>query len=270
MCASTPASAQGDEICRPLRSHDRQADRLGRGPRRGAARLRARWPALQIAGLRQQSSTSCKCDRSAIRPSRPASSTPTSSSATAPTLLPPLPAAPTRRLGHRGPAPILLDRQDAARRAGARDTGDPWSPWSSADGWRLNVRGPRRDPAPQRRRGASGSASPTAAAATASTCRPGADCVRGERLADGDVRARHRRPPRHRHAWSRDRRHAHGLHGRRHAPSSSWSTRWPRRTESTAAPGRPVGAHARQGHPGRAKAGDEVKRGATPAGVWKP
>ena len=35
---------------------------------------------------------------------------------------------------------ILLDRREAAA-ARARDFGDPWSPWNSTDGWRLNLRG---------------------------------------------------------------------------------------------------------------------------------
>jgi 3-methylcrotonyl-CoA carboxylase alpha subunit len=35
---------------------------------------------------------------------------------------------------------ILLDRRDTAA-ARAKDSGDPWSPWNSTDGWRLNLKG---------------------------------------------------------------------------------------------------------------------------------
>ncbi len=35
---------------------------------------------------------------------------------------------------------ILLDRRNSAA-ARARDSGDPWSPWNSTDGWRLNRKG---------------------------------------------------------------------------------------------------------------------------------
>ena len=120
----------------PLRSDDRQADRLGRGSRAG--------PPASCGGARPGGDRRARQQRRlparrwpAIRPLPPARSIPASSSA--------ITTRSSRRQRPTGDgilaaavASLLLGQEDEARQAAAASA-DPHSPWHAMDGWRLNL-----------------------------------------------------------------------------------------------------------------------------------
>ena len=147
-------------------------------------------------------------------------------------------------------AELTLYQEQIAREA-ALKTGDPWSPWSAAKGWRLNGEG----------HGEIRLRSDGTLHKIAVTYKPdgylfalpaGRRLVRAQRLGRWRRPGRHRRSSRHRHGGA-PRLPAHGVHRRRYGPvRAGRSAGRERASRCRARPSRR--SHARQGHPGRGQA----------------